>query len=205
MSSPLRVMTVGHSAHSEDRFLALLKAHGVTALADVRSSPYSRHAPQFNRDLLRATLPQHQIQYVFLGRELGARSSDPSCYVNGQVQYSRLAETDLFRQGISRVLLGAEAECIALMCAERDPLDCHRTLLVARTLMDEGVQIDHILADGGLEPHGDAMLRLLDKLGIQHELLRTNDELVAEALRQQERRIAYVDAELAAASSGLAP
>ena len=198
-------MTIGHSAHSEDRFLALLKAHGVTALADVRSSPYSRHTPQFNREVLRATLAHHEIQYAFLGRELGARSSDPSCYVNGQVQYSRLAETDLFRQGISRVLLGAEAERIALMCTERDPLDCHRTLLVARSLMDEGAQVDHILTDGSLEPHGDAMLRLLNKLGIQDELFRTNDELVAEALRQQERRIAYVDADLAAASIGSAP
>ena len=193
-----RVFTIGHSTQSFDEFLGLLQRHDVTAIADVRSNPFSRRAPQFNRESLRSALRTHGIEYAFLGRELGARSNDPSCYVNGQVRYQRLAETDLFRQGMDRLLSGMQTQRIALMCAEKEPLDCHRALLLAHRLTDKGVHVDHILADGSAESHEDTMLRLLDNLGMQPSLLQTTDELIAEALAIQEERVAYVDADLAA-------
>ncbi len=202
MTERLRVMTVGHSTHSLDEFVALLQKHDVTAIADVRSNPFSRHTPQFNQGSFRTALRERGIQYAFLGRELGARSSDRDCYVDGRVQYTRLARTALFREGINRVRSGAKTERIALMCAEKDPLDCHRTVLVARNLVDEGVDVDHILADGSVESHEEAMLRLLEKLGMrQTNLLRSTDDLIADALAKQEQRIAYVDADLAAMSN----
>jgi len=193
------VLTVGHSNHSLEAFVALLQQHGVTALADVRSVPYSRFMPQFNKEALDRSLKAHDIEYVFLGRELGARSDDPSCYESGRVQYARLARTDLFRGGIERVVRGANDHRIALMCAEKEPLECHRTLLVSRALDELGVTVEHILPDGRLETHGDAMVRLLDVVGLPREdLFRSREELTQHALARQEERIAYVNERLAA-------
>lgn len=130
MTAP-NVLTIGHSNHPIERFIGLLKQDGVTAVADVRSAPFSRHNPQFNKDSLQQSLSEAGIAYIFLGKELGARSNDRSCYEDGRVQYERLARTDLFLDGIERVRKGAEQYRIALMCAEKEPLECHRTLLVA--------------------------------------------------------------------------
>lgn len=199
------VLTIGHSTHSFETFLAILRRHEVTALADVRSTPYSRFAPQFNREALENGLPAHHVKYVFLGRELGARSEDRSCYLNGRVQYSRLAATQVFRSGLERVIRGARDHCIALMCTEKDPLDCHRTLLVARALDIAGVEVKHILADGHLESHESAMLRLLRLMGLPNEdLFRSRPELISLALAKQEERIAYQDKELVAEAIGAA-
>lgn len=198
--SRLTVYTIGHSKHSLDEFAGLLTRHGVTALADVRSAPFSRFSPHFNKDALARELKARGIKYVFLGRELGARSDDRSCYENGRVQYARLARTELFRQGIERVRRGAEEHRIALMCAEREPLECHRTLLVGRALNEQGVEVIHILSDGRLESHPDAMERLLDVTGLpRDDMFRSRVELIAEALKRQEDKVAYVDEKLAAA------
>jgi uncharacterized protein (DUF488 family) len=194
-----RILTIGHSTHTLEHFIALLKQHGVTAVADVRSAPYSRFNPHFNKAELERSLKAEGIRYVFLGRELGARSDDPSCYEKGRVQYARLARTEAFRKGIERLLRGAAEHRIACMCAEREPLECHRTLLVARALVDEGAEVAHIHADGRLEPHAAAMDRLLDLTGLPREdLFRSRADLVAEALARQEEKVAYVDAKLAA-------
>ena len=200
MTGPPEVLTIGHSTHSIEHFVALLRSHGVTAIADVRSQPLSRYAPQFNRAELAASLRQSDLQYVFLGRELGARSKDPNCYIDGRVQYARLALTDDFRAGLARIVSGAQNERIALMCTEKDPLDCHRTVLVARRLADEGVRISHIRADGSIESDGEAIDRLMCQLGMQPSLFCSRQEQVDEALAEQEARIAYVNADHAALS-----
>ncbi|TXL61579.1 DUF488 domain-containing protein [Aeromicrobium terrae] len=192
------MLTVGHSTHAIEHFLALLTRHGVTAVADVRSVPASRFTPQFNRPVLKRSLADHGIKYVFLGQELGARSDDRSCYVNGQVQYERLAQTVPFGEGIERLLKGAATERIAVLCAEQEPLDCHRTVLVSRVLADRGASVAHIHGDGRLEGHNDAMLRLMSGFGLdQDDLFHTHEELLDEALARQEQRIAYVDKDLA--------
>lgn len=197
------VFTIGHSTHTIEVFVELLRRHQVTALADVRSAPFSRFNPQFNKEELERNLKSNGIKYVFLGRELGARSDDRSCYDNGRVQYSRLARTELFRGGIERVMLGANEHRIALMCAEKEPLECHRTLLVARALDELGVPVNHILADGRLESQADAMLRLLDLVRLPREdLFRSRQELIAEAIAKQEERVAYVDEKMLAESTG---
>lgn len=160
------VLTIGHSRHSLEAFLGLLKQHGVTAVADVRSVPYSRFNPHFNRKSLEQSLVAHGIEYVFLGRELGGRPEDPSCYEGGRVQYSRMESAEAFRNGMERIIRGADEHRIALMCAEKEPLDCHRTLLVARALAARGVTVAHILADGRLESHEATMDRRLDIFGL---------------------------------------
>jgi len=144
-------------------------------------------------------LKANGIRYVFLGRELGARSEDRSCYDNGRVQYARLAQTPLFQSGLDRVLEGAARFHVALMCAEKEPLECHRTLLVARALVERGKPVLHIHADGHLETHEAAMERLLSVTGVPKEdLFRSKEELLFEALARQEQSIAYVDERQAA-------
>lgn len=198
MSSPITIYTVGHSTHTIEKFLDLLGRNGVTAVADVRSSPFSRHNPQFNKDTLSAELKRRGIAYVFVGKELGARSDDPSCYEGGKVRYGRLAKTSVFKAGIERVLSGAQKYRIALMCAEKEPLDCHRTLLVSRALEQHGVSIVHILSDGSTEAQLQTMSRLLDLVGLpQVDMFRSHDELVATACELREQKVAYVDKALA--------
>jgi uncharacterized protein (DUF488 family) len=189
-----QVFTIGHSTHSAEAFLALLRLHDVEAVADVRSSPFSRFNPQFNRDPLEQLLKANGIRYVFLGKELGARSDDRSCYDHGRVQYSRLAQTALFRSGIDRVLQGAAKYRVALMCAEKEPLECHRTLLVAKALAARGQRVLHIHADGHLETHEAAMERLLKMTGVPDEdMFLSKEELLAKALARQEEQVAYVE------------
>jgi uncharacterized protein (DUF488 family) len=187
------VFTIGHSNHDLDRFLALLKRHAVSAVADVRSVPFSRAQPQFNRPDLARALKTAGVEYVFLGRELGARSDDDTCYVDGRVRYRRLAETELFRSGLQRVQRGSERHRVALMCAERDPLTCHRTLLVSRELEAAGTPVEHIHGDGRLESHGAAMLRLVESLGLAAgDLFHPEQDLIRRAYDLQEESIAYV-------------
>lgn len=189
------IFTVGHSIHAQERFIALLQSHGITAISDVRSKPYSRVNPQFNREELKQALRAHGISYVFLGKELGARSEDPSCYEHGKVQYDRLAKTSLFRSAIERILLGSQKHRIALMCAEKEPLDCHRTILVARHLVVAGAAVQHIHADGHLEDQGEALQRLMRQLGFgEADMFRSQTDLEREAYEKQEQRIAYTSA-----------
>jgi uncharacterized protein (DUF488 family) len=195
--TPNSVLTIGHSTHSVSNFLSLLRQHGTTAVADVRSVPVSRFTPQFNRDAVEHSLRDADIKYVFLGKELGARTKDATCYVDGRVQYSRLARTPEFVNGIERLLKGAHAERIAIMCAEQEPLDCHRTVLIARVLAEHGVTIDHVHSDGQIESHIFAMRRLMARFGLDEaDLFHTPTERLQEALSRQEHRIAYVNEEL---------
>lgn len=188
-----RILTVGHSTHSPEWFMALLKKHEVTALADVRTDPYSRYNPQFNKAEMERDLKANGIRYVFVGRELGARSKDPSVYVNGQVQYGLLGDTPLFLAGIDRLKHGLKKYRIALMCSEKDPKDCHRAILIAPVLKKHDIEVVHILADGSLESHEATMKRLPDKAGAaQEDLFESREALI---LARQEKRVAYTDRE----------
>ena len=136
------VYTIGHSNGTTERLLGLLTQHGITAIADVRSRPYSRFNPQFNREELAGALKAAGIGYVFLGQELGARSDDPSCYRDGRAQYVLMAQTPLFARGIERLLAG-EAHRAAILCAEKEPLTCHRSMLIGRYLHERNVRAPH--------------------------------------------------------------
>jgi uncharacterized protein (DUF488 family) len=193
------IYTVGHSNHPIAHFLKLLRDQGVTLLADVRSTPYSRFNPQFWRDALAEALGKEGIEYLFLGEELGARSKDPSCYDEGRVSYRKLAATELFRQGIDRLLTAAKSHTVAIMCAEKDPLDCHRTILVARELVKRGESVAHILASGEVDSHEQVMERLREKLKIESADLFGGDAN-EQAYELRGQQIAYVDPKAARAS-----
>lgn len=160
----MELFTIGHSNHSIEAFILLLEQHGITAVADVRSHPFSRYLPHFNKSEITASLSAVGIQYVFLGKELGARPEDLSCYdTSGKALYDRIAATPIFASGIQRLLKGAVNYRISLMCAEKDPITCHRTILVCHKLKEFNFQINHILSDGSLESHQDVEARLLSK------------------------------------------
>ncbi len=187
------IFTIGHSTYSVEFFTRLLKRHNITVVCDVRSSPYSRFNPQFNRETLKKNLGKFDIKYVFLGKELGARSSDSTCYVNGQVRYSALAKTDMFRNGIDRLSLGVDRGYrMALMCAEKDPLDCHRTVLVARNLESNGFCVSHILNDGSIETQDEVTTRLVKQFKLNlNDLFLSSEDMIDKAFLKQELKIAY--------------
>lgn len=188
------LFTVGHSTHPIEVFVGLLKQHGITALADVRSHPYSRHFPQYSQEALKAALAREQIAYVFLGKELGARSENPACYRQGKVQYELLAKEPLFAVGLERLRTGMERFRIALMCAEKDPLDCHRAVLVARRVYESGTPVEHIHADGHLEKHAEMEARMLDLLKMSDaDMFRSRGEILVDAYRIRGEQIAYED------------
>lgn len=186
------LFTIGHSNHSIERFVELSRIHGITAIGDVRSSPYSRFNPQFNRENLQKALRENGIWYVFLGEELGPRSENPSFYVDGRVQYDRLARTEVFARGIERIRIGIQSYRIALMCAEKDPITCHRMILVCRSMRLDPVAISHILEDGSLETLNGSERRLLRALKMPQLTLFDNEEtLIQRAYDAQGQRIAY--------------
>lgn len=142
------IYTVGHSNHSAEYFLELLYKYGITAVADVRSVPYSRYNPQFNKKEIQSLLSDAGIEYVFLGKELGGRPDNAKYYHEGKVDYSLIAAEPSFQKAIRRLLKGSEKYRIVLLCAEKDPYSCHRALLVGRELEKLGIIIRHILEDG---------------------------------------------------------
>ena len=189
-----KLYTLGHSTHPIDVFIELLHQHQITALADVRSHPYSRYLPHYSQEELRKTLAKAGVSYVFLGKELGARSENPACYRQGKVQYELLARETAFGQGLERLRQGLESHSIALMCAEKDPLECHRAVLVARQMHDAGTPVQHILADGQLETHQDMELRMLELHNMsEHDMFSTREEIIMDTYRAHGEQIAYQD------------
>lgn len=140
------IKTIGHSNHPIGRFVDLLKAGGVEAVVDVRSIPYSRRFPQFGRERLAQSLSAAGILYRYEGAALGGKPKDGA-------GYEALAERPEFNDALDRLIAGSADTTLCLMCAEKEPLDCHRTVLVSRRLAERGAEIEHLLADGGRKPH----------------------------------------------------
>lgn len=157
----MKIFTIGHSNHTIETFIELLHQHQVTALVDVRSSPYSRRFPQFNQSALKTALKTANIAYVPLGDNLGARPRDRNCYINGMARYDLIAATEAFKVGLNRLIQGSEKYQISLMCAEQDPIVCHRAILICPHLKNAGLEIYHIHKNGDLESNEDLENRVL--------------------------------------------
>lgn len=155
------IYTIGYSSFSIEDFVNTLRHYGITMIADVRSSPYSRFRPDFRKDALQRHLADSDIACLFLGNLLGARIKHPEVYKGGKLSYALLSNSDFWKQGIDQLMDEAKTYRLALMCAEKDPINCHRTFLVSRTLRLSPVRILHILHDGSLEEHAVTEKRLL--------------------------------------------
>jgi uncharacterized protein (DUF488 family) len=195
--SKTSLFTIGHSSLELDAFLKVLVTHEIKIVGDVRSRPGSFRFPQFNREPLEACLASAEIQYEFLGETLGGRPSDPRSYhSDGIVNYEERRKAVDFRAGIDRVLELSRSANIALMCAEEDPLQCHRFLMICPALLERGTTPVHIRRGGELEFQNQAEDRLLK----MHDLaafdsgslfISERDVALQDALRRQAQEFAY--------------
>lgn len=195
--------TIGHSNHTIEKFVDLLRQHNIAYLADVRSSPYSQHVPQFNKEVLDKELKKVGIKYLHLGKELGARYTDSQLlFEDGGVDFEKVRNTPNFKAGINRIIDGISQNFrIALMCTEKDPLDCHRFVLVSYALKMAGISVVHILEDGSTvtnEAIEDRLLQKKKKNANQPSLfdgpekvVRLKEDLLEEAYRERNIDIAY--------------
>ena len=164
--SHVPLFTIGHSNHPFEHFLDLLRRHAIEAVADVRSRPYSRFVPHFSRERLERLLAEAGIGYLVFGAELGGKPPAGETPATAMTYRSRV-EQPAFRQGIERLLAAAQTQRLALMCRERDPLDCHRLHLICRHLAPIGLDIRHILPNGEVEAQAATERRLLARAGAE--------------------------------------
>jgi uncharacterized protein (DUF488 family) len=191
------LFTIGHSNCDLGDFIATLSSHGIQVLGDVRSRPVSYRFPQFNRDPLEAGLASVRIQYDFLGASLGGRPADPRVYLeNGLIDYTARRQSPDFSAGIDRVLEISRSRNLVLMCAEEDPLQCHRFLMLCPAFLDRGVTPLHLRKGGTLESQQDAEDRLLalhDLTAFDSGSLFASERSLAlgDAIRRQSREYAF--------------
>lgn len=188
------IYTIGHSNYEIDDFLKIASSYGIDFIVDVRSSPYSKYCPQFNKKIIKNALSNAGIKYLFLGKELGARPNDSSSYYGGRVQFEHLRNTELFKQGIAKLKDGENKECVlAIMCSEKSPIDCHRTILISRILKEDGVDVMHIISDTEVIDQSQIEEQLQKKFKLDPLLFDTENaaqERIAGAYKKQEEQIA---------------
>lgn len=199
----MSLFTIGHTNHTQEKFLQLLQMHGITYVLDVRSTPFSKYTSQFNKDAISEFLKRNQIHYFQMGKNFGARPEDKSLYSeNGYLDFEKARESENFKVGMESVMKGLKAgNHVALMCTEKDPFDCHRTIMVARGFALAGVEVQHIHEDGHLESQQEIDDRLLANLekkkgidiyqGSLFEESKSMEEWLAEAYRLRNEEIGY--------------
>lgn len=189
-----RLFSIGYATKPIEVFIQHLRQYGISAVADVRSVPYSKAFHDYHQEALTAYLKQQGIHYVYLGEELGPRSKNDDHYDEcGQVQFDRLMQSELYLQGVDRVKTGlAKGLSIALMCAEKDPADCHRSLLIGYDLQRRcGVDLDHITHDGLLESQSALEARMVEIHGLNNDLFTSLEEQIELGWQAQSKIRAY--------------
>lgn len=196
-----KLFTVGHSQYTPDYFKKILEKNGINFVLDVRSTPYSKFAEQFNRENIQVFLRKNNINYSYMGKYFGARPTDLSLYTTeGYLDFEKVSQSELFNIGVENVILGLEhGNRIALMCTEKDPIDCHRAIMVARAFDLKGIEVSHILPDGNIQTQRELDNRLLDLYFGDREQLSifnynteiTDDEYLVQAYRKRNEQIGY--------------
>ena len=199
----MSLFTIGHSTHTQEYFLGLLKQHNIDYVLDVRSSPFSKFSSWFNKDAIEDYLKKNNIVYCPMGKFFGARPTDRTLYcAEGYLDFEKTRASELFKKGLDNVMLGlASGHNIALMCTEKDPFDCHRTIMVSRGFELNGVSVQHIHADGNLETQDEINIRLLDNLEKKEnvdihqislfEQPKSDKEWLEDAYRLRNKEIGY--------------
>lgn len=195
------LFTIGHSQHTLEYFMSLLKKHGVNHVLDVRSTPYSKYAEQFNRESIHSFLENNGIKYSYMGKYFGARPTELALYSpEGYLDFEKVTQSDRFHIGMENVILGLErGNKIALMCTEKDPFDCHRAIMVARAFDMNGIEVNHILSDGNIQTQRELDDRLLDayfsdrrQLSMfNYQNIISDDEYIVQAYRNRNKEIGY--------------
>ena len=146
LQDPIPIYTIGYGSRSIEQFIKVLQQHEIAYLIDVRSTPYSRYKPEFSKEALAAELQRHGIRYVFMGDTLGGHPDDETCYdAEGQVDYEKVKDTESYQIGIERLQTAfAQQQCVALMCSEGKPEQCHRSKLIGASLDEQDIFLIHI-------------------------------------------------------------
>lgn len=194
-----RIFTIGHSTQGFDFFLSLLERHNINCIVDVRSTPYSQYATQYNQEILSCNLKRNGIYYLFMGEEFGARRRDSRLYTSeGFLDFDKVSKTTVFKKGIERVASGIDKGYnVAFMCTEKEPIDCHRTILVGHEFFRLGFEILNILSNGQLLSQRGIEAQLLDlyfpdrRQGSLFDEPRNENDLLTEAYRFRNRDIGY--------------
>ena len=200
----MSIYTVGHSTHELTYFLKLIQMHQVNCLVDVRSVAASSYNPQFNKDTLSVFLKDNGITYLHFSREFGARQTAKELLDNtGQLDFEKVHHASHFKQGIERLKQGvAKGYTIALMCAESEPLDCHRFGMVSTALVRDDIDVLHIMKDGSVKTHHELekeLIKKYEKKLPQPDIFTTSitpDEQLKVAYKLQNKNIAYAPGEL---------
>lgn len=198
-NNSLFCFTIGHSDHTTEYFIELLKKQNINCLVDIRSSPYSQHTPQFNRELLTGALKKEDILYFYMGNTLGGRYTNPELlFPDGKVDYDKVKQTKNFVRGIEKVIEEIKkGNRLALMCSEKEPFDCHRFVLVACELEKRGIVVKHIMENGSLVLNTELEKKLLSKYKENYQQFdfftqtKTRDEVLGEARRKRNIDIAF--------------
>lgn len=190
--------TIGHSNNTTEKFLSLLRENGIDCVVDVRSTPYSEFHSQFNKPNIQNLFTQNKIKYIHMPEEFGARIENPKLYTNGYVDFSKVRKGEAFKKGVSRVQDGIDkGYTIALLCCERQPIDCHRNILVAKAFYDLGYEILNIVDSNIVITQKEVEQMLLDlyfknrnQLSLLEET-KPETELINEAYQLRSKAIAY--------------
>jgi len=201
-----QLFTIGYSGWPLEDFLSELARHRIGIICDVRSVPYSRFRPEYSRGLLKDRLNAAGMKYVFFGDALGARPKAREVYVNGQAVYDLIARQEFFQHGLARIRTGVAQHNVTLLCMERDPIECHRAILVCRHLPDIHDRTYHIHRGGHLEPQKELETRLL---ALHHSLSlpllqqeRSEKNALDEAYAKQGATIAFTEKEPSTSAVG---
>lgn len=195
------LFTIGHSQYSIDYFIGLLNKYGIDYLLDVRSTPYSKYAEQYNKENISRELKSANIKYSFLGKYFGARPQNTELYADeGYLDFERVRGSQDFNKGIENVILGLnQGHKIALMCTEKEPIDCHRAILVARAFEIQMIYAKHILSNGKILTQQQLDEQLLQKYFpdrrqlslFTYERQISEEEYLAEAYKKRNMEIGY--------------
>lgn len=191
------IYSIGYSTYKFNSFLSILKKHRIDCLVDVRSLPYSKSFPDYNREVLCKALEDNGIQYCDFSLEFGARQESPDFYTKDMIlDFEKYISSEQFQAGVARLLgIHAQGKNIALMCAERNPLDCHRAIMISRGLKQNATMIYHIVGKD-VVPHSDLEKQLVElyfpKAAETTSINSDNwKKLLQEAYRKRNLRIGY--------------
>ena len=196
-----KLFTIGHSQYTPEYFIKLLEKHNVNYILDVRSTPYSKYAQQFNKENIYIFLKKHGMMYAYMGKYFGARPVESFLYhEEGYLDFEKVIRGERFHIGAENVILGlAQGNNIAFMCTEKDPMDCHRAIMVARAFDLKGIEVNHILSNGKLQTQRELENRLLDMYFKERQQLSifnynnvvSDDKYIIQAYRKRNAEIGY--------------
>lgn len=192
------IYTIGYTVFSIDDFIDVIKYYGISCVIDVRSSPFSKHYPDYNKDVLEQRLKQHGILYRNYAKEFGARQTNPIYYSGDIVDFDKFIQSAQFLEGVSRVTKGIEKGYkFALMCAEKDPINCHRSIMLGKGFSKNGYEVNHIISKTNIETQNELEERLLEIYHQDRFQLtlfgedRSEADLIADAYTKRNFEIGY--------------